>query len=158
MNKTLHTATIEELQAEIARKKRISEALPVTNLKNGYDSPLGMWHVTTEGDCEGRTTLDLGYHEGHIVDIAYGLADKCCYSLQFSRVKPDQLPKAKQPKNIKSVSISLNIDSGTWDREMNGARRASSIDYLLKKSPSKVPFVGAQEGQYYAAVNLVFKH
>ena len=31
-----------------------------------YDNPFGIWHVTTEGDCEGRSTRDLGIHEGYI--------------------------------------------------------------------------------------------
>lgn len=28
--------------------------------KKPYDRAYGFWHVTTEGDCEGRSTTDLG--------------------------------------------------------------------------------------------------
>lgn len=48
-----------------------------------YDNPFGIWHVTTEGDCEGRSPRDLGFHEGYIDEIALALADKCFYSLYF---------------------------------------------------------------------------
>ena len=34
----------------------------------------GWWHVTTEGDDEGRTTRDLGYHYGYLDEIALRLA------------------------------------------------------------------------------------
>lgn len=48
-----------------------------------YDNPFGIWHVTTEGDCEGRSTRDLGIHEGYIDEIALALADKCCSIMRF---------------------------------------------------------------------------
>lgn len=46
-----------------------------------YDNPFGIWHVTTEGDCEGRSPRDLGFHEGYIDEIALALADKCFYEI-----------------------------------------------------------------------------
>ena len=45
--------------------------------------PVGLWHVTTEGDCEGRSVKDLGYHKGHIIDIAHKLSGENYYSLHF---------------------------------------------------------------------------
>lgn len=74
----------------------------------------GHWHVTTEGDVEGRSTRDLGTHEGHIDDIAFALADQCYYSLRFDFVKPSELLNTKKPAR-KKVNVSLGIDSGTWD-------------------------------------------
>lgn len=47
------------------------------------DSPVGWWKVTTEGDCEGRTTEQLGTHYGHVAEIAFSLG--CAYSLRFEK-------------------------------------------------------------------------
>lgn len=72
----------------------------------------GTFKVTTEGDCEGRSTRNLGIYTGYIDEIALALADKCFYSLCFTLVEPmvlDLTPK----KN--TVKISLDIDSGIWD-------------------------------------------
>ena len=35
-------------------------------VKPPYDNPYGIWEVTTEGDCEGRTTRRLGVYSGYI--------------------------------------------------------------------------------------------
>ena len=34
----------------------------------------GTFKVTTEGDCEGKSTRDLGVHTGYIDEIAFALA------------------------------------------------------------------------------------
>ena len=36
-----------------------------------YKNPYGIWIVTTEGDCEGRSTRHLGVFQGYIDDIAF---------------------------------------------------------------------------------------
>lgn len=72
----------------------------------------GTYKVTTEGDCEGRSTRDLGVHTGYIDEIAFALADKCMYSLRFTMVQPIELDLT--PKKD-TVQISLDIDSGAWD-------------------------------------------
>lgn len=38
----------------------------MAEFKNPYDKASGFWHVATEGDCEGRSTTDLGVSEGAI--------------------------------------------------------------------------------------------
>jgi hypothetical protein len=48
------------------------------------DSPVGWWDVTTEGDCEGRSTKQLGTHYGHVAEIAFSLKD-CGYSFHFEK-------------------------------------------------------------------------
>lgn len=35
-----------------------------------YKNPYGIWIVTTEGDCEGRSTRHLGVFQEYIDDIA----------------------------------------------------------------------------------------
>ena len=73
--------------------------------------PVGRWHVTTEGGSGGDTTTDLGYHEGHIADIALGLARYCYYSLTFIPAPP--VAPVLAPGN--EVSLKLSTESGTWD-------------------------------------------
>lgn len=77
------TLSIAELEKEIERRRRqqfVDRVLEETKLFN----PVGTWQVKTEGDCEGRTTKSLGYHRGHIVDIAKALADRAYYALHFT--------------------------------------------------------------------------
>ena len=84
--------------------------------QEAYKSPYGFWQVTTEGDCEGKSVRNLGIHEGYIDDIAFALADKQYYSLQFSTVDPhemDMTPKRNE------VSVSLDINSETWNMKDN---------------------------------------
>lgn len=67
------------------------------------------WSVSTEGDCEGHTTRQLGVYYGHIDEVALHLADKQYYSLSFAPL-PD-------PQDIiltvtrKSACISLSAGS-----------------------------------------------
>lgn len=60
----------------------------------------GVWAVSTEGDEEGRTSEDLGIHEGYIDEIAFALADKAMYELHFKKghYPPtlDMTPKKKE--------------------------------------------------------------
>lgn len=90
-------------------------------------SDYGTFKVTTEGDCEGKSTRDLGTYTGYIDEIAFALADKCYYSLQFSLVHPEALDMT--PK-CNTVSVTLNIDSGTWD--MKPEERVEYFSELLK--------------------------
>lgn len=46
-----------------------------------------IWHVTTQGDCEGRTTRNLGFHVGDVTVIAFNLAKESYYSLEFKEIK-----------------------------------------------------------------------
>lgn len=76
-----------------------------------YDNPFGIWHVTTEGDCEGRSTRDLGIHEGYIDEIALALADKCYYSLCFVAINIHSLDMTPTRK---TVDVTFGVNSGTW--------------------------------------------
>lgn len=111
-----------------------------------YDNVYGLWKVTTEGDCEGRSIRDLGTHEGYIDEIAFALADKCCYSLNFRAVdhpehKPDMTPKRK------TVNIQLDFGSGTWD--MESKNRAIEVGSLMRDRP-----VAVSESPFYGCVRL----
>jgi hypothetical protein len=114
------------------------------------DSPVGWWKVTTEGDCEGRTTRDLGIFYGHIVDIAAGLANKCTeYSLQFEPASVD-IPEVKE----RYTDISLCIGSGTWD--MKPEDRAKWMQEFFAKAETKCEYSEIKPS-YYAAISIKVK-
>lgn len=85
-------------------------------MKRQEYSVYGVFKVTTEGDCEGRSVRDLGTYKGYIDEIAFALADKCYYSLEFHKINPEEFKLDMIPKR-KSVDIHFDIDSGTWDLE-----------------------------------------
>lgn len=70
--------------------------------------PYGMWRVTTEGDCEGRSVRDLGVYEGFFDEVALRLADKSYYSLTLTPVEP--VIASKMPELGLSVVARLNVD------------------------------------------------
>ena len=98
--------------------KQIKPAVRQVKPFKSYASPIGWWKVTTEGDEEGRSTRDLGAHYGHVAEIAFHLADKVFYTLQFEAVtNPPAAPKTypKYQAKKSTVSVGLAIDSNTWD-------------------------------------------
>lgn len=114
--------------------------------KNKLYTAHDTWTVTTEGDCEGKSTRNLGTHTGYIDEIALALADKCYYSLHFERAKQlDRSPKKD------SVEVTLEIGSGTWD--MPADKRAETLQKLLDASGRKN--VRVEKGQYYASSKII---
>lgn len=90
-----------------------------SKLHEWADSPVGWWKVTTEGDCEGRTTDQLGTHYGHVVEIAMSLPSGGGYSLLFEKATnmagaghPDEFHTERQAvrkeANISLAPISYN--------------------------------------------------
>lgn len=109
-----------------------------------YLNPYGTWRVTTEGDCEGKSTRDLGVYVGYIDDIAFALSEKCFYALEFTKVCAD-VPK---PKTIReNVNVNLNIESKTW--KMSSKERVLFFQNMLKGRD-----VHVSEGTSYASVTL----
>lgn len=45
-----------------------------------------VYHITTEGDCEGRTTKSLGYFSGDLETILLHLAKSSYYSLKVEEI------------------------------------------------------------------------
>lgn len=70
-----------------------------SKLQEWADSPVGWWKVTTEGDCEGRSTDQLGMHYGHVVEIAMSLPSGPSYSYRFE--KSAHLP----PEDVNAVHV-----------------------------------------------------
>lgn len=114
-------------------------------VKSPYDNPYGVWEVSTEGDCEGKTTKRLGVYSGYIDEIALMLADHCVYSLEFSQLNIVKVDNGANftPKR-KSVSVVLGIGSGTWD--MSAHERALAMEEVFKDRP-----VYIKQGQAYAS-------
>ena len=103
-------------------------------LAKEYHNSHGTWTVTTEGDCEGRTTRHLGTYIGHIDDIARALAHRTVYGLSFTHSKT--LPPVTQETFRKSVDISFDYTgmSGDISREM----RAAILQQVLDGRPVTV--------------------
>ena len=106
-----------------------------------YQDPYGTWNVTTEGDVEGKTVTNLGNFTGYVDEIALHLADKCYYSLKFTKTKP---VSEYTPKRT-SVNIAFDIESNTWD--LDAIDRIELFRQIFKNRP-----VNVKDGQYYASV------
>jgi len=79
-------------------------------------NPYGTWRVKTEGDCEGRSTANLGTFTGYFDEIAFALASKCYYTLDFERVEDtDKFDKTPTANKV-SVRI-LDMRGNTKDYE-----------------------------------------
>ena len=65
----------------------------------------GLWQVSTEGDCEGRTVKNLGIWEGFIDDIALHLADKVMYNLWIT---PAEVNKVTEKPMARRVDVYMN--------------------------------------------------
>lgn len=113
-------------------------------LQGDYANAFGTWEVTTEADCEGRTTKNLGIFTGYVDDIAKTLGGKGGYTLQFKHLA---IPEVRT--SPRRVNISFDIDSGTWS--MAPTARAEWARKLFKDRPVKV-----EECNYYAGITLVF--
>lgn len=85
--------------------------------KLSYMEPNALWRVTTEGDCEGRSTRTLGIFRGNWYEIALHLADRCCYSLNFEKLDETKfiLPKTFTKDE---VDVGFRDCIGTDFREM----------------------------------------
>jgi hypothetical protein len=141
--------SIEELKQEIANREA-AERLQ-HNIQQIGSSPIGWWKVTTEGDCEGRSTRDLGIFEGHVVDIAYHLAKHAMYQLEFEPIDPPNIGGVEMITENKTVGIGFGIKSGTWD--LKGDERAKAVELFLRKKPCSGNY-NVKNGNTYASVIL----
>lgn len=113
-------------------------------IQGKYNNIYGVWKVTTEGDCEGRSTKNLGTHEGYIDEIAFSLVNLSFYSLKFTKIGEGN----KNIKQKKEVHIQLDIESGTWD--MESRQKLEKLKKLFIDRP-----VAVEESNYFACIKLV---
>ena len=94
-----------------------------------------VWHVTTEGDCEGRSIKDFGYFKGNLMEIAKRLGGHQYYALDFSEFKLSDYPTSR--KLTSEVNLRVNL--------MDERR-------LIKQL--KEEGYDVQNAQYYKAVKM----
>lgn len=121
-----------------------------TKVVNLYANPVGTWHVTTEGDCEGKTIKDLGVHTGHVADIARALGSRSYYALQF---EPVLTSDTFVPEECQSVNVRMGVDSGTWN--MTVEDRLRWMRNFLSATSAKCS-LSVIPGQYFSSVTLKF--
>jgi hypothetical protein len=81
-----------------------------SKLQEWADSPVGWWIVTTEGDCEGRTTDQLGTHYGHVVEIAMSVTGGCGYSFRFVPIKGLEVPPGHETRQAVRKEANIRLD------------------------------------------------
>ncbi len=116
-----------------------------SELDERYRDTYGYWKVTTEGDCEGRSTRQLGCYKGHIDDIALMLKSQCYYSLLFTRLKDesDKLIEGMRGK----VNVTLDIGSNTWS--FSSDDRVETMKELFKDRDVEI-----SKGNSYASFTI----
>lgn len=94
----INNYTTQELEDEIKRRQH---------------SPEGVWEITTEGDCEGRSITRIGAFKGHFGDLALKHAKAAMYSLDLKKSKED--PIVDNSAEQASVTVPYEI-SGSNDK------------------------------------------
>lgn len=97
----------------------------------------GTFQVKTEGDIEGRSMVSLGIYTGFIDEIALYLADKCYYSLYFSKVSPEQ-PIYRPTSDSVHISFEYQLDL-----------TENEVKTILKNRPVEV-----EVGQFYKSFKI----
>jgi hypothetical protein len=154
---SLKQFTSEQLAQELKRRdSAVERQRDIWNkMQDTVGPPEGIWKVTTEGDCEGRTTKQLGTFKGHVADIAIALASQSCYGLRFEQGKEIELPKPN--REIRSVNISFDINTGTWD-DPNEDLVPALQQWMELSEPVNVHSVQVMPCNYHASVTLAVKH
>ena len=115
--------------------------------RHPYTNPYGLWEVTTEGDCEGRSKKGLGIFEGYLDDIAFYLANKAYYTLEFKKISIPRISHEDVSMEQSEVDVLLDSSSGTWD--MSSEKRVLEFKKLLSRRN-----VHVTKSQFYASVKL----
>lgn len=101
----------------------------------------GVWRVTTDGDREGRSTRQLGVHEGFLEDIAFALAPQAMYDLTFELMDT----KASLPLPTRNeVHVQLYTPNGKGK-----AYDTEGLMDMLRQAGVK-----CEKGQYYESVRI----
>jgi hypothetical protein len=142
-----------DLRAALEAKQRPANELRcAAKVADKIVTSLGLpdqtWHVTTEGDVEGRSTTELGTYTGHVVDIAMALMSQACYSLTFKRILPIDVT-AESKKNVGEVSVVVD-----------GAGSSSSVVscWLGRSRTKRRGGYTVGKSNYFAAVTIKTHH
>ena len=161
MENNIKNMSTQELKDELASRKQPDAVkhegeIIFNKLVEVLGSPVGKWHVTTENDVEGRSTKDLGIHEGHVADIAAALRKHNFYSLKFEPAVRVPSTKLDTEKGAFKINISFPIDTDTWGS--NKAARADAIHRWLGTANTKqIHYLDTGECNYYAASTIFIR-
>ncbi|AID17816.1 hypothetical protein JBP901_gp104 [Bacillus phage JBP901] len=143
----------QQLEVEILQKQ--AELRKLQQEKEDRKKPIpfdpeGVWEVTTEGDCEGRSVRRLGTYEGHILDIVRQLAGQAFYQLTFERAKPATLAQSLPKGTRRSVQFHVTGDREKLPSGDSNAQFRALAQHLRDGETLK-------EGNYYNAVELAWE-
>ncbi|MFA5186530.1 MAG: hypothetical protein WC551_08660 [Patescibacteria group bacterium] len=138
---SLNNFSDQDLHEELARREQERRDRGIIP-----DSPTGWWEVSTDGDCEGKSTNNLGLHYGHIGDIALALAGAAMYSLYF---KPAPDPRGRDNRrttmgksNICVMGIAHIKNNTISPQELSKLREFFGPEWEV------------QTGNYYQSVDI----
>ncbi len=130
---------------------KLNKTLPQkkNTLEEKFGTPVRWWEVSTEGDCEGKSSKHLGIHYGHIAEIAFSLGNQGGYQLYFEPREMDSThgsPEYNHP-NRQAVckEIHISIGNETWLKGREGV-----LEVWLD-----CPEVKVKPSNYHGAVELV---
>lgn len=119
----------------------------------GYESPIGWWRVTTEGDVEGRTTQNLGEFYGHVAEIAFHLADQSCWRLKFKPFKHiTVIPTEPIVYTASKYNVWISLDDSRL-----ASQGVEFYKQWLNVTEPKLIVRDEFGGRIYNAVNIAFK-
>lgn len=104
--KTIQQFSDAELQAEIKRRNDKKPGDP------RFESPVGLWRLTTEGDVEGRSTKTIVTEYGHIGDILVKHGDAAYYTISVDLVSKDPPPEKKDGCCVFADSLIVPVTIG----------------------------------------------
>lgn len=155
---TLQDFSDDALSSELKRRKadqdRKAAMLSPEFRRVSEIEPVGLWKVVTEGDVEGRSTKDLGTWPGHIVDIAFALANQAGSVLQFQRANPKDLETSKSTTPLDKIAIRLDCGTGAWN--LKQSVRVAAYQKIISKSAAQVS-CDVCDNDSFASVSLVRK-
>lgn len=126
---------------EIPMKKKEADR----NIEYNIPSRYGYWQVSTEGDEEGKSIRNLGVFLGNIDEIAFALADKVMYTLNFEAVAPDHIPVPKE--HALRINVFLCLENVSYG---DSNTRANIMREMLKDTN-----ISVKNGPGYGNVTLI---
>ena len=113
-----------------------------------WANPIGWWSVTTEGDVEGHTITALGQFYGHIAEIAFSLAGKSCYSLNFNKVKGMCDPPGVVTYVAQKRKVNISFLGGPFSSNLITTQKGMLAKWMDAEG------VQVKDCNYYSAVTL----
>lgn len=104
----------------------------------------GFWTVSTYGDCEGKTTNDLGTVKGHFNDVIAYFSSKSYYKIWLTKVAPPNYPELNNEMPTSDSVIVTN--------KINGKERSLNVWRAIAKERGW----RVEEGPQYNCVKVVF--